>query len=391
MQDAAAAAVASGHQPYRASTSPNQASGEASSSGGSRGIGGVGGASFNVRGSNIRPQHAASFKGTANSPSSAMLGPIVPQTLPQASTLGPPPASSDIAVKSGKRAQRSSSVGMSSLEVEAPLTRSGKPGLDPRAQGKSWQALASAASLPASGLKGSFQTSKAGGARVESPLQGLGSTPPVFILASQPSQPVQTVQQLLAEMQAEKRARESLGGRQSPRSPCWGATAVTDSVGAVGEGRARLVGNSPAGSGAQEGRCPMESPFAESLSSAKPLAISRRYAMAGTSELCSAPLSILLSTVLCFIIATRPCPCIVSISCPTFCFYHSCQESFWLSGCVCDAVQLTMHHDRSVASMASLLVTTQPASACDICRVGVCHVYALSEGTLCGLFESVSL
>lgn len=275
MQDAAAAAVASVNQPYRATASTNQASVEASSSGGSRGIGGVGGVSLNVRGSNMRPQHAASVKGFANSPSSALLAPIGAQTPPQTGQLG----SQDSSGRSGKRAQRSSSVGVSSTDIEASLTRTGKPEADPRSQGNPGQALASAASLPAAGLKGSFQASKAGGARMESPLQGPGSTPPVFTLAPQPSQPVQTVQQLLAEMQAQKQARDFLAGKQSPRN-----TAMTDAVASVGESRAKPLGNSPAGSGAYEGRCTMESPFAESLSSAKPLAISRRYAMAGTSE-----------------------------------------------------------------------------------------------------------
>lgn len=275
MQDAAAAAVASVNQPYRATASCNQASVEASSSGGSRGIGGVGGVTLNVRGSNMRLQHAASSKGLANSPSSALLAPIGAQALPQTAQLG----SQDSSVKSGKRAQRSSSVGVSSADVEASHTRTGKPGADPRSQGKPWQALASAASLPAAGLKGSFQASKASGARTDSPLQGPGSAAPVFTLAPQPSQPVQTVQQLLAEMQAQKQARESLAGKQSPRN-----TAMTDVGASVGEGRAKPLGNSLAGSGAYEGRCTMESPFAESLSSAKPLAISRRYAMAGTSE-----------------------------------------------------------------------------------------------------------
>ena len=279
MQDAAAAAVASVNQPYRATTSFNQASAEASSSVGSRGIGGLGGVSLNVRGSNMRPQHAASFKGSANSPSSALLGPIGPQAVPQTA----PPGSQDSSVRSGKRAQRSSSVGMSSTDAEALLTRTGKPGADPRAQGKSWQAMASAASLPAAGLKGSFQASKASGGRMESPLQGPGPTPQVFTLAPQASQPVQTVQQLLAEMQSQKQAHESQGGRQSPRNMSWGATAMADSVSSVGEGKARVSGNSSAGNG-YEGRCTMESPFAESLSSAKPLAISRRYAMAGAGE-----------------------------------------------------------------------------------------------------------
>lgn len=273
-QDAAAAAVAS----TRVSASTNQAIAE-TSSGGGRSIGGVGGPSLSVRGSNIRPQHATSFKGSANSPTSALLSPIGSQTLSQTSPVGSPLASQDVSVRSGKRAQRSSSVGMSSLDAEASQTRLPTPSLDPGSpsgQGKPW--LASAASLPASGLKGTFPVSKGSAARPKSPQHGSGVTPPVFTLAPQPSQPVQTVQQMLAEMQSERQARESAAGRQSSGNPntASGLTSMTDSVTSIGEGRATQAGNSP-----------MASPFADSLSSAKPFAscISRRYAMGGASKL----------------------------------------------------------------------------------------------------------
>ena len=294
-QDSAAAAVAFMNQPYRASVPPNQASAE-TLPGGSRGIGGVGSVSLNVRGSNIRPQHATSFKSLAHSPSSALLSPIGTQFPSQTPPQGSPQGSPDISVKAGKRTQkRSSSVGMSSMDAEALQIRSFKPSLDlgpPSGQGKPWQAMASAASLPASGLKGTFQANKAGTARMDSPPRGAGSTAPVFTLAPQPSQPVQTVQQMLAEMQSEsekrdseKKARESQGGRQSPRNPALGLTALTDSVTSIGEGRARQVGNSPVGT-VHDSRSPIASPFADSLTSAKPFAnsISRRYAMGGTSE-----------------------------------------------------------------------------------------------------------
>lgn len=270
-QDAAAAAVAS----TRVGASINQAGAE-TSSGGSRSIGGIGGSSLSVRGSNIRPQHATSFKGSSHSPTSALLSPVGSQTLSQTSPLGSPLASQDVSVKSGKRAQRSSSVGMSSLDAEASQTRLPKPVLDPGSsgQGKPW--LPSAVSLPASGLKGTFHASKGSAARMDSPHHGSGVTPPVFTLAPQPSQPVQTVQQMLAEMQ-ERQARDFAAGRQSSGNPntALGLTSMTDSVTSIGEGRARQTGNSP-----------MASPFADNLSSAKPFAnsISRRYAMGGASK-----------------------------------------------------------------------------------------------------------
>ena len=86
---------------------------------------------------------------------------------------------------------------------------------------------------------------------------------------------------MLAEMQSENRARESSGGKQSSRNANLGMASMTDSVTSVAEDRARPYVNGPA----HEGRVPLESPFADSLSS-KPFAssISRRYAMAGTSE-----------------------------------------------------------------------------------------------------------
>ena len=281
IQDAAAAAVTSVN---RTSVSPHQAVVE-TSSGGSHGIGGAGGVSLNMRGNNIRPQHATSFKGSVNSPTSALLSPIGSLSLSQTSLLGSPLTSQDISVRSGKRAQRSSSVGMSSLEAEASQTRLPKFSLDlsaPLGQGKPWQALASAASLPVSGLKGTFQANKRSVARMDLPHHGSGSTTQVFALAPQPSQPVQTVQQMLAEMQLNKRAHEAVGGRKSPGTPTvWsGLTAMTDSVTSGGEGRVRPAGNS------LEGRSSMASPFADSLSSANSFAnsISRRYAMGGTSE-----------------------------------------------------------------------------------------------------------
>lgn len=271
-QDAAAAAVAS---LTRVSASTNQGAVDPSS-GGSRGIGGAGGVSLSLRGSsNMRPQHAASFRSSANSPTSALLSPIGSQTLSQTSPLGSPLASQDVSVRSGKRAQRSSSVGMSSLDAEASQTRLPKPSQEgglgsPSGQGKPW--LPSAASLPASGLKGTFHASKGSAAH-----HGSGVTPQVFTLAPQPSQPVQTVQQMLAEMQSEKKACDAAAGRQSQgtASTALGRTSMTDSVTSIGEGRARQAANSP-----------MASPFADSLSAAKPFAssVSRRYAMGGTSE-----------------------------------------------------------------------------------------------------------
>ena len=268
MQDAAAAAVASVSQSLRSTTLANQTSGD-NSGGTSRGLGSAGGVSLNVRGTNLRPQHAASFKGLSYSPSSALLSPIASQT-------------SDLSLKSGKS---TSNVGASPLDAEAAQARASKFSMDlssPSGQGKSWPGLASAASLPASGLKGSFQPSKpAGILRLEAPPQGVGSTPQPFSLAPQPSQPVQTVQQMLAEMQSERRSHESTGGRQSPRNASLGLTAMTDSVSSIGEGRARQLAAGPG----HEPRTLLESPFADSLSN-KPFttSISRRYAMAGTSK-----------------------------------------------------------------------------------------------------------
>ena len=267
MQDAAAAAVASVNQPLRSATMTDQASGE-SQSGASRGLGGPGGVSLNVRSTNLRPQHANSFKGLSHSPSSALLSPIASQT-------------SDLLLKSGKSAQSTNSVGASSADAEAAQARASKFSMDlasPSGQGKSWPVLASAGS----GLKGNFQPIKSASIlRLEAPSQGVGSTPQPFPLAPQPSQPVQTVQQMLAEMQSEKRSLEGAGGRQSPRNASMGLAAMTDSVSSIGEGRARLLATGPG----HEPRIVLESPFADSLAN-KPFAtsISRRYAMAGTSK-----------------------------------------------------------------------------------------------------------
>ena len=274
MQHAAAAAVSSASQPHRSTGGASQAPGDPSGGGGVSP--GTGGPSLNVRGTVIRPQHAASFKGLSHSPSSTLLSPIGSANSP----------ASDPSIKSGRTAQRTSSVGVSPLDAEASHARMGKPSLDftssSPGQGKGLPGLASAASLPVSGLKGTFQSPKAAGMScLESVPQGHGLTPQPFSLAPQPSQAVQTVQQMLADMQSEKRAHESAGGRQSPRTASLGLAAMTDSVTSIGEGRGRHLGNGPG----HEPYQALESPFADSLTNKSfATSISRRYAMAGTSE-----------------------------------------------------------------------------------------------------------
>lgn len=179
---------------------------------------------------------------------------------------------------------------------ETPLSRSVKPSLDlPSAsgQGRSFKPsldltsvqgmpLTTAASLPTSGLKGNFQPSSktAATSRLESHREAAAHSPPPTLM-SQPSQLVQTVQQMLAEMQQGRQARESLGnsGRVSPRTMSVGTLAVTDAS-PIPEGRARQA---VPGVAVRDARI-LNSPFAEQLAS-KPTAnaISRRCAMGGPS------------------------------------------------------------------------------------------------------------
>ncbi len=316
-QDAAAAAVAASSNPQKplaSSQQPGDASFLPNSPPGGRTAGA--GPSMNVRAMNLHPKQIPSFKGTSQSPSAAMLSPIASQTLFQGSpdpslrssksSLVLSPASSDAAqIRSFKpsldlryvsdAAQLRPS--KASLDVtsasDAPLSRSFKPSLDltsPSGQGRSFKPsldltsmqgmpLTTAASLPTSGLKGNFQPSSKAAAinRLESHREAGAHSPPPT-LTSQPSQPVQTVQQMLAEMQ---QARESLGngGKVSPRTMSSGTLAVTDAT-PIPEGRARQA---VPGVAVRDSRI-LNSPFAEQLAS-KPIAnaISRRCAMGGPS------------------------------------------------------------------------------------------------------------
>ncbi|KAA6416482.1 MAG: serine threonine kinase, partial [Trebouxia sp. A1-2] len=317
-QDAAAAAVATSSNPQKFSASSQQ-SGDASllpnSPPGGRAAGA--GPSMNVRAINLHSKQVPSFKATSQSPSAAMLSPIASQTLSQGSpdpsltssksSLVLSPAGSDAAqIRSFKpsldltyisdAAQLKSS--KPSLDIasasETPLSRSVKPSLDlPSAsgQGRSFKPsldltsvqgmpLTTAASLPTSGLKGNFQPSSktAATSRLESHREAAAHSPPPTLM-SQPSQLVQTVQQMLAEMQQGRQARESLGnsGRVSPRTMSVGTLAVTDAS-PIPEGRARQA---VPGVAVRDARI-LNSPFAEQLAS-KPTAnaISRRCAMGG--------------------------------------------------------------------------------------------------------------
>jgi len=287
-QDAAAAAVGTspqkpsgtGQQSVDAPSLPN-------SPPGSRPAGA--GGNMSVRGLNIRPKQASSFKGISQSLSSAMLSPIANQP--------PSQGSPDPSVKSGKSVSRSNSTVPSPFSSDAAQTRSMKPSLDLTTvlgQGKLNVALTTAASLPASGLKGNMQATKPSVSRMESYREANSDSIPHFqgqalggTLAPQPSQPVQTVQQMLAAMQQEHHACESsaAGGKLSPRTMSLGMPAMGEFV---AEGRARPV----APGGAVRDTWSLESPFADSLlSKSYANSISRRYAMAGAGKLSSFPLT----------------------------------------------------------------------------------------------------
>lgn len=243
----------------------------------------------------MRPSHASSFKGASQSPTAAMLSPIASQTLSQ----GSPDASvrssklvvradsSALSLPSSDAAQmRSYKLSLDSASTsDAASTRPFKPSLDlPSTSGQSrfTLALASAASLPASGLKGNFQpNSRAAPVSPRGSYREAGAESPPPILAPQPSQPVQTVQQMLAEMQQARNARESLGngGKVSPRGVSVG-TSGTDVGVPIPVGRARQA---VPGGPVRDSRV-LESPFAESLGKSFGHAVSRRYAMGGASE-----------------------------------------------------------------------------------------------------------
>ena len=286
-QDAAAAAVSTTATSQK-SCGPTQAPGDAlfmpsSPPGGRNAAAGV--TPVSVRGVNMRPKQATPFKGVSQSPSSAMLTPIASQTQVQTSL--------DLTVKSGKSVLRSNSSAPSPFSTDAVQTRVAKPSLDLTStlgQGKLGVALISTGSLQASGLKGTFQPSSKAAAAVRMDShreanseaiphfqgQALGST-----LTPQPSQPVQTVQQMLAAIKQDASYRESsasAGGRLSPRDMSLGMPAVSDSTTSISEGRVRqaVLG------GAVRDSKSLESPFADTLfSKSYANSISRRYAMAG--------------------------------------------------------------------------------------------------------------
>lgn len=320
-QDAAAAAVAASltsQKPSASSQQPGDASFLPNSPPGGRTLGA--GPSMNVRPMNLHPKQVPSFKGSSQSPSAAMLSPIASQTLSQGSpdpslrcsksSLVLSPAGSDAAqIRSFKphldltyisdAAQLRPS--KPSLDItyasDAALSKSFKPSLDLTSvsgQGRSFKPsldltsvqgmpLTTAASLPTAGLKGNFQPSSKAAAisRLESRREAGAHSPPPT-LTSQPSQPVQTVQQMLAEMQQGPKVCESLGngGKVSPRTMSGGTLAVADAT-PIPEGRARQV---VPGVAVRDSRIP-NSPFAEHLASkAHASAISRRCAMGGPSK-----------------------------------------------------------------------------------------------------------
>lgn len=278
-QEAAAAAVAATTEPQR----PGDALAMPNSPPESR---------MSVKG--MRLSQASSCKGASQSPTAAMLSPIASQTLSQGSP--------DASVRSSKSVLRADSSALSppssdaaqmrpyklSLDSastsDAASTRPFKPSLDlPSTSGSRFTlALASAASLPASGLKGNFQpNSRAAPVSPRGSYREAGAESPPPILASQPSQPVQTVQQMLAEMQQAQNARESLGngGKVSPRGVSVG-TSGTDVGVPIPVGRARQA---VPGGPFRDSRV-LESPFADSLGKSFGHAVSRRYAMGGASE-----------------------------------------------------------------------------------------------------------
>ena len=316
-QDAAAAAVAASSNPQKSSASspqPGNATSLPNSPPGGRTAGA--GPSMKVKAVNLHPnKQVPFFKGTSQSPSAAMLSPIASQTLSQGSpdpslrssksSLVLSPASSDAAqIKSVKPsldlAYISDAAQLRSLKPslditsasDASVSRNFKPNLDlmsaSSGQGRSFKDLTSvqgmplttAASLPTSGLKGNFQPSSKAAviSRLESHREA-GAHSPTPTLTSQPSQPVQTVQQMLAEMEQGRKAGESLGngGKVALKTTAGGTLADATPI---PEGMARQA---VPGVAVKDSRV-TNSPFAEHLAS-KPHAnaISRRCAMGGPS------------------------------------------------------------------------------------------------------------
>ncbi len=360
-QDAAAAAVAASSNPQKPSSSSQQ-SGNATflpnSPPGGRTAGA--GPSMSGRAMNLYPKQIPSFKGTSQSPSAAMLSPIASQNLSQGSpdpslrssksSLVLSPAGSDAAqIRSFKPNLDLTYISDAaqlrpakpSLDVtsasDASLSRSFKPSLDltyaPSGQGRSFKSsldmtsvqgmpLTTAASLPTSGSKGNFQPSSKAAAlsRLESHREAGAHSPPPT-LTSQPSQPVQTVQQLLAEMQQGRKARESPGngGKVPPKTTTGGTLAMTDAI-PIPEGVTRQA---MPGVALRDSRV-TNSPFADHLAS-KPLAnaISRRCAMGGPSMQFS-PLHFLQSLAMHISPATHPWSLLVTVfSSAKLCCYRS--------------------------------------------------------------------
>ncbi|DBA84709.1 TPA: hypothetical protein ACH3X1_005961 [Trebouxia sp. C0004] len=313
--DAAAAAVAASSNPQKPSASsqqPGDASFLPNGPPGSRTAGA--GPSMNVRAMNLHPKQIPAFKGTSQTPTAAMLSPIASQTLSQGSpdptlrssksSLILSPVGSDVAQMRSLKPSldltyisdaaqlRPAKPSLDATSAsDAPPSRSFKPSLDltsASGQGRSFKPsldvtsvqgvpFTTAASLPTSGLKGNFQPSSKAAAisRLESHREAGAHSPPPT-LTSQPSQPVQTVQQMLAEMQQGRKARESLGnGGKVTMS--GGILAVTDAT-PIPEGRVRQA---VPGLAVRDSQI-INSPFAEQLTS-KPHtnAISRRCAMGG--------------------------------------------------------------------------------------------------------------
>ncbi len=331
-QDAAAAAVAASSNPQKPSTSgqqPGTATFLPNSPPGGRTAGA--GPSMSGRAMNLHPKQIPSFKGTSQSPTAAMLSPIASQNLSQGSpdlslrssksSLVLSPAGSDAAqIRSVKpsldlayisdAAQlRSLKPSLDLMSASSGQSRSFKPSLDVTSvQG---MPLTTAASLPTSGLKGNFQPSSKAAAlsRLESHREAGAHSPPPT-LTSQPSQPVQTVQQMLAEMQQGRKARESLGngGKVPLKTMTGGTSAMTDAI-PIPEGVARQA---VPGVALRDSRI-TNSPFADHLAG-KPHAnaISRRCAMGGPSTHLSL-LHFLQSPALHIPPATHPCSLLLTI------------------------------------------------------------------------------
>ena len=243
------------------------------------------GMATNLRGIAMHAREVSPFKGFSQSPFSAMLSPSGSNADASSKLSGSVLRGNDAAQSLFGSDATQAWYAKQSQDPPAALTGQGRPAA---------LALGSAASLPASGLRGMPQPSSNKGTPVGPSQEGNAPGMSHFQgqafgakLAPQPSQPVQTVQEMLAAMQQQRQhnTRESSPSNLQPPSngkTCPRALSVgDDGTGPEGRGRQGAAGGSQT---ARDSRT-MASPFADSLLN-KPYtnAISRRYAMAGTTS-----------------------------------------------------------------------------------------------------------